>query len=399
MDRIYNNLLKEHFSENRQMALVSGPRQVGKTTSAKMIEENFHYFNWDNKNNREEILKGPENLVIHFNLNSLSKKNNLIVFDELHKYSKWKQFLKGFFDKYENNFKILVTGSAKLNLYKKIGDSLMGRYFNYRLHPLSVAEISHHQMIGSEIRNPSLVNKDTLEHLLEFGGFPEPFLKGNKRFYNKWRRLRTEQLIFEDVRTLTNVQNIDSIEILAEIIKHQSGQLLNYSTISKNLNITVETAKRWTLILQNLYYSFIIRPYFKNIPKSLRKQPKTFLWDWSTVSNEGSKKENFIASHLFKAVHFWTDSGFGNYNLYFLRDKMKREVDFLITKDENPWFLVEVKSSSSKKISPHLNYFAEILNVKHAFQIVFDEPFVDMDCFSSKIPIKVPASTFLSQLI
>ncbi|MCK5519676.1 MAG: ATP-binding protein [Candidatus Marinimicrobia bacterium] len=381
------------------MALLSGPRQAGKTTCAKTLDNSYTYINWDNKNDREKILKGPDTIISAYNLNTIEDRNKLLIFDELHKYSKWKQFIKGFFDVYSDKYKILITGSARLNIYKKIGDSLMGRYFNYRLHPLSIAEIQNTNLRESEIKLPSKVTRDTLKHFLEFGGFPEPFLKGNKRFYNKWRSLRTEQLIYEDLREFSNIKEIASIEILAEIMRHQAGQLVNYSSISKDLNNSVDTVKRWFTLLERLYYSFTIRPYFSNIPKSLRKQPKVYLWDWSYVADEGAKRENMIASHLLKAVHFWTDNGLGSYNLYFLRDKVKREVDFLVTKNEKPWILVEVKSSERKSLSPHLNYFNNLLNPPFAFQIDFSSDYIDRDCFSESGPIKVPAATFLSQLV
>ena len=381
------------------MAFVSGPRQVGKTTSARMIDENALYINWDNQADRLNITKGPDNLVTEYNLDALGKKDSLVILDEIHKYGKWKQFLKGFFDSYGIDFKILVTGSARLNIYKKSGDSLMGRYFNYRLHPLSVAETIHSNVIEKQIRKPRNFSGRTMQDLLEYGGFPEPFLKADKRFYNRWRKLRTEQFFYEDVRDLTNVQEISLIEILAEILRHQAGQLTNYSSLAKDLNISVDTVKRWLVILENLYYCYSIRPYFVDIPKSLRKQPKYFLWDWSLIPDKGARHENFVASHLLKAVHYWSDAGFGDYGLFYLRDKMKREVDFLITRDNTPWILVEVKSSLLKKISPHLEYFSNILNTDHTFQVELHADYVDKDCFSVKKPVKVPAKTFLSQLV
>lgn len=399
MQRIYNDLIREHLIQNRQMAFVSGPRQAGKTTSAKMIDEKAMYINWDNQSDRINILKGPDHMVQTYNLDSLDKRNRLLILDEIHKYGKWKQFLKGFFDVYSTDFKFLVTGSARLNIYKKSGDSLMGRYFNYRLHPLSVAETIHSRMIDTEIRKPQNFPDQIMKDLLEYGGFPEPFLKADKRFYNRWRRLRTEQFFYEDVRDLTNVQEIALIETLAEILKHQTGQLASYSSMAKNLNISVDTVKRWLVILENLYFCYSIRPYFKNVPKSLRKQPKYFLWDWSLIQDRGARHENIIASHLLKAIHYWSDAGFGDYGLYYLRDKLKREVDFLITKDHVPWILAEVKSSSLKRISPHLEYFSRILKTDHAFQIELNGEYVDEDCFSVKRPVKVPAKTFLSQLV
>ena len=292
-----------------------------------------------------------------------------------------------------------MTGSARLNVYKKGGDSLMGRYFLYRIHPLSVAELQSDKIYEKEIKPPKPVEKDKIEQLLKFGGFPEPFLKGNVRFHNKWNRLRLEQFFYEDLRDLSKVQEIKQIEIFAELLRIQTGQLLNYSTISKDINVSIDTVRRWHTILDYMHYSFTIRPWFRNVPKSLRKQPKVYLWDWSVINDIGAKHENFIASHLQKAVHFWTDMGLGNYKLFFLRDKLKREVDFLVTKNDEPWFIVEVKTSANKTISENLIYYRNTLGVEHSFQIVFNSNYVEKDCFSIKKTIKIPVSTFLSQLI
>lgn len=195
------------------------------------------------------------------------------------------------------------------------------------------------------------------------------------------------------------IQEISRIQILAELIKHQAGQLTNYSTLANNVNVSVDTIRRWLDTLDFIYYSFPIRPWFTNVPKSLRKQPKIYLWDWSLVSDIGARNENFIASHLLKAIHFWTDSGLGDYGLYYLRDKNKRGVDFLVTKNNQPWFLVEVKTSSSNRVSPHLSYYGRLLKIKHCFQISMTASYVEQDCFQAENPVIVPASTFLSQLI
>ncbi len=400
MERIYMSTVNDHFKQYRQMVFLSGPRQVGKTFISKSLDsEQMIYTNWDNQNDRLNITGGPELFAESYDLNSLESLKKLVVIDEIHKYRKWKQFLKGFFDSYGENLRILVTGSAKLNIYKKTGDSLMGRYFNYRLHPLSVGEILSNTPPEKEIRDPSKISDQTFSDLLEYGGFPEPFLKADKRFYNKWNRLRNEQFFQDDLREITNINEISLIETFAEIIKYQSGQLLNYSSIAKDINISADTVKRWLNILENMYYCFRVKPYFKNIPKSIRKQPKVFLWDWSLVSDPGQRAENMVASHLLKAVHFWTDTGLGSYDLYYLRDKMKREVDFLVMRDKKPWFLVEAKSSPSKNLSPGLCYFANLLDVEHAFQVDINGEFVERDCFSVGKPIKVPAKTLFSQLM
>ncbi|RLC02436.1 MAG: hypothetical protein DRH34_07405 [Deltaproteobacteria bacterium] len=380
------------------MAFLCGPRQVGKTTAARK-EVPVVYINWDDQTDRQIILKGPNGVYHHYKLADFNKSNIQLVFDEIHKYPRWKQFLKGFFDKYQGDFKVLVTGSARLNVFKRGGDSLMGRYFLYRMHPLSVGEMVRTTFGQSEIRQPAKVEKDLIPQLLKFGGFPEPFLKGDQRFYNRWKRMRTEQFFYEDVRDSTNINAIAQLEILSEILKERAGQLVNYSTLSNEIQVTVNTVKKWIETLESLYFCFRVRPWSNNIPKGLRKQPKIYLWDWSYISDQGARLENFIASHLLKAAHFWTDVGFGDYGVYFLRDKMKREVDFLMIRNHKPWFIVEVKSSANKRISPALEYFKNILGIDHAFQVDFGTDFIQRDCFQEKRSIRVPAATLLSQLV
>ncbi|HGY11218.1 MAG TPA: ATP-binding protein [Desulfobacterales bacterium] len=380
------------------MAFLCGPRQVGKTTAARK-EVPGVYINWDDQTDRQIILKGPNRVYHHYKLADFNKSNIQLVFDEIHKYPRWKQFLKGFFDKYQGDFKVLVTGSARLNVFKRGGDSLMGRYFLYRMHPLSVGEMVRITFSQDEIQQPTKVEKDLIPQLLKFGGFPEPFLKGDQRFYNRWKRMRTEQFFYEDVRDSTNINAIAQLEILSEILKERAGQLVNYSTLSNEIQVTVNTVKKWIETLESLYFCFRVRPWSNNIPKGLRKQPKIYLWDWSYISDQGAKLENFIASHLLKAAHFWTDVGFGDYGVYFLRDKMKREVDFLMIRNHKPWFIVEVKSSANKRISPALEYFKNILGIDHAFQVDFGTDFIQRDCFQEKRSIRVPAATLLSQLV
>jgi len=399
MKRIYNHMLIEHCKENRQMAFITGPRQVGKTTTSRSLFNDHAYLNWDNQSNRQYILKGPDNVAAGLTLDQLQNKKVKIIFDELHKYSKWKSFLKGFFDTYEENSTIIVTGSARMNVFKRAGDSLMGRYFLYRMHPLSVRELINCKLVSSITQKPENLDTISFDNLMEYGGFPEASLKSDKRFYNKWKKLRTEQFFYDDLRDITQIQEIAQIEVLSQILKETSGQLINYSNLANHVNVAVDTIIRWISTLESMYYCFSIRPWFENVPKSLRKQPKIYLWDWSDIKLLGHKKENFIASHLLKAIHFWNDSGLGNFGLFFLRDKMKREVDFLITQDDFPWMLVEVKSSNKRSLSKSLKYFKEKLNVPHAFQVVFDMDYVDVDCFEIKRPVIVPAMTFLSQLV
>lgn len=400
--RIYTSLIKEHFKNHKQMIFLSGPRQAGKTTVSLMTKEftsQFSYLNWDNLDHRKIVLEGVKSVAGFAGLDKLTLEEPIIVFDEIHKYGKWKTFLKGFFDTYKEKVKIIVTGSSQLDIYKKGGDSLMGRYFPYRLHQLSIAELQRVELTDKEINEPFQSKSNDFEKLLKNGGFPEPFIKNNPRFLNRWKTLRQEQLIREDIRDLSRIQELGQIEILAEILKHQSGQLTNYSSIAKKVNVSSDTIRRWIKTLQSFFYCFSVQPWSKNIPRSLIKEPKIYLWDWINVEEEGSRVENLVASHLLKAVHFWTDCGFGQYDLWFIRDKEKREVDFLVSQDKKPWFLVEVKLSSKGGISKNLVYFQDKIKAKHAFQVVFDMDYIPRNCFKYTDPIIVPAQTFLTQLV
>lgn len=402
MKRIYTSVVTEHFKLNQQMLFLSGPRQAGKTTvslTAEELTDQFSYLNWDNLDHRTIIVKGVAHVADYVGLDKISARKPVVVFDEIHKYGKWKTFLKGFFDTYKERINVIVTGSSRLDLYKKGGDSLMGRYFLYRLHPLSVGEIARVNLSKKEISPPVSIKEADLNKLFKNGGYPEPFLKNNTRFLNQWKTLRQRQLIEEDIRDLSRIQELGQIELLAEMLKHQSGQSTNYSTLAAKISVSVDTIRRWLKTLQSFYYCFTIQPWSKNIPRSLLKEPKTFLWDWVSVEDPGSRFENFVALHLLKAAHFWTDRGLGTYELWFIRDKEKREVDFLVTKNRKPWFLVEAKVSRNQSLNKNLYYFQKKINAGHAFQVTQDMDYIDKDCFSYKEPVIVPCKTFLSQLV
>lgn len=403
MKRIYEVLIEEHLEHHRQMVFLTGPRQVGKTTTSLEASSEssplHYYFNWDNEDHRALIIEGPEAVAKVAKLDEIRENQPILVFDEIHKYRNWKRFLKGFFDTYEKRCRILVTGSARLNVYKRGGDSLMGRYFLYRLHPLSVREIVDPSLLQKEIHPPQKISEVDYDALITYGGFPEPFLKRNRTFFNHWKRLRFEQLFREDLRDLSRVQEIGQIQLLAEILQEEASHALNYAALAAKVKVSAPTLQRWIELLKNLYFCFSIQPWSKNLTRALIKEPKIYLWNWAFVEDEGARLENMIASHLYKAVQFWTDSGLGEYGLYYLRDKDKREVDFLVTKDRKPWFLIEAKASGHNGISRWLYYFQDKLKVPHAFQVAFDLPYADVDCFKYHQPIIVPAKTFLSQLV
>lgn len=402
MKRKYEELVIRHLAELRQMVFLMGPRQVGKTTLARQSSKNWDqnfYFNWDNPSERLLFIEGPNAIAAQANLDELSEATPILIFDEIHKYGKWKTFLKGFFDKYEKKTKVIVTGSAHLNVYKKGGDSLMGRYFYYRIHPISVGEIASVDVLDSELNQmPKSIPQEDWEALLEFGGFPEPFVQRSKSFSKRLQKMRMDQLFQEDIRDGTRIQEISQMELLAQLLQRQAAQALDYLSLAKKIRVSSDTVRRWIEVLKLFYFCFSIQPWSKNISRSLLKEPKLYLWDWSLVEDEGQRNENFVASHLLKAVHFWTDLGLGDYQLHYIRTKEQQEVDFVVTKDGKPWFLVEVKTKKTA-ISKQLYRFQKETGAQHAFQVTIDLPFIERNCFEETEPVIVPAKTFLSQLV
>lgn len=397
--RIYDTLLIDHLANHRQMALVSGPRQVGKTTTCRNHADT--YANWDNVDDREQILAGPASLVEQLKLNRLAKTTPVTLFDELHKYPRWKQFLKGFFDTYADQVRIIVTGSSRMDIYRRGGDSLMGRYFLYRMHPFSVAETLNTDLPDSKriVRPPKKVKETDFDALWRHGGYPEPFLKRDARFSRRWQSLRFEQLIREDIRDLTRIQQIDQLETLVRLLANRSAHQLVYGNLAKDVRVSVDTVRRWIEILRNMHLGFLIRPWFKNVSRSLRKEPKWFLRDWASINDAGDRAETLVGCHLLKAVDGWSDMGLGRFELGYLRDKQKREVDFLVVRDGSPWFLVEVKHRE-RELAKSLKHYQDQLGAPFAFQVVIEAEYVDADCFAkARGPIVVPARTFLSQLL
>lgn len=395
--RIYDVIVEQSLNDFRQMVFLSGPRQVGKTTVAFAHAD--YYLNWDEDDAKALVLAGQQRVADYCGFDLAKAKVPVVAFDEIHKYKRWKQFLKGFFDKYEKKCKVIATGSAKLDVYKKGGDSMMGRYFPYRVHPLSVAELITTELPPEGIvRYPHELDSSEWDALCDFGGFPEPFLKRTKTFSSRWNRLRREQLLRQDVRDLTRISEIDQLAALAEILLHRSGEQLIYKSLGSEVKIDEKTAKNWVATLKHLFYGFEIRPWFKNVENSIRKTPKWFLRDWALIADPGKRFETMLACHLLKAVEAWTDLGLGEFELCYVRDKQKREVDFLVVKDHEPWFLVEAKSGE-EKLSESLVYHSRQLGVKKAFQVVQKLPYQAVNCFDYDEPIVVPALTFLSQLV
>lgn len=366
--RYLESYLLEDLS--RKMVFVSGPRQAGKTTLSRFIgKEHFlnpDYMNWDYAPDRERIVR------IEFKSDS-----DILLFDEIHKYGEWKNYLKGLYDTRKEDFKIMVTGSARLSMYRRGGDSMLGRYHNYRLHPFSMAE-----MIGfvadahpfHEIVIQGNDHQNFYNSLLKLGGFPEPLLSGSERTLRRWNMQRKERLIKEDIRDLEAVRDMSKLVLLADMLPGKIGSLLSTNSIREDLSVAFKTAAHWLNILESFYYHFRIYPYTVTNVRSLKKEPKLYLWDWTEIREKGPKLENLVACHLLKFCHFLEDSQGYRMSLHFLRDLDGREVDFLVCCEGKPWFAVEVKSGKKKS---RLRYFLDRIEIPFAY-VLTEKPGTDL---------------------
>lgn len=346
------------------MVFLAGPRQVGKTHLAKsLLLKDDLYLNWDSSADRRRILSAQWPL-----------SPALIVLDELHKYRFWKRFIKGEFDTKGDRYHFLVTGSARLDIYRRGGDSLQGRYHHVRLHPFSFGELNGlliKQVPFQALRFAPSWDPSCLKDLIAFGGFPEPLIGGDPDALRLWQKERVDRVIREDIRDLERVPDTSMIQVLADILPNRVAAPLSVNSLREDLEVSHKAVSHWLDILERLYVIFRIRPFHHSRLRTLRKEPKVYLWDYSLVEEAGAKLENLIASHLLKLCHYMEDTQGYRIELCYMRDVEKREVDFVVLVNRKPWFAVEVKKSDSEPWRP-LRYFGERFKIPFRYQVVFE---------------------------
>lgn len=334
-----------------RMVFVGGPRQVGKTTFALSLlppgndESSPAYLNWDFLADRESILAGR-----------IPAGQRLIVFDEIHKYARWRNLVKGLYDKNRSAVSFLVTGSARLDYYRKGGDSLQGRYHYYRLHPFTAMECS------------STPDQAIIEQLLTFGGFPEPLFRAQERFHRRWMREQIARVVHEDIRDLERVREVSLLDLLLQHLPACVGSPLSVNSLSTLLQVAHGSMEHWLSIFERLYVCYRIAPFGSKGIRAVRKEKKLYFWDWSRVENLGARFENMVAGHLLKYCHFLEDTEGYTMELRFIRDTDKREVDFVVLRDGQPQFAVECKSGEGHA-SPACRYFRERTDIPQFYQV------------------------------
>jgi hypothetical protein len=307
----------------RKMVFLAGPRQVGKTTLARSLPgAEAGYLNWDIASDRTRLLAGE------------LPPARLWVFDEIHKYRRWRNFLKGIYDGRRSGQRILVTGSGRLDLYRFGGDSLQGRYHLLRLHPLSVAELE-------------LSSVAQLQELMNLGGFPEPYFGGSEKEARRWSREYRSRLVREDVTSLERVQDLGQLELMMLRLPALVGSPLSLNSLREDLQISHKTVGNWLAVLERLYAVFLLSPFGAPRIRAVKKEQKHYQMDWSLVDDEGPRFENFTACHLLKWVHHQQDTEGRELELRYFRDTDGREVDFVVTEKLKPILLVECKHADA----------------------------------------------------
>ncbi len=367
----------------RQMRFIAGPRQSGKTTLAMRCLKTFHcsdlYYNWDNRKVLDDYLEDNHFFAKDIYKNRSRKQIKWLCLDEIHKFPKWKNTLKDFYDHYWEEISFIITGSAKLDMMRKSGDSLAGRFFSFHLNPLSLSEVigkscqfppaAAQQWIEQKLDNPAHSEK-ALEQLLQFSGFPEPFTSANNRFHNNWERNYIDGIIREDLRDLTRIIELENIAFMMKLLPERIGSPLSINSLAQDMKCSFGAVKGYLQAMELTYLIFQISTYSRKIARSLTKEKKLYYYDWTKIPNPAKKFENYVAVELKILTDLWTDSGIGNHQLKYLRTRDAKETDFLILRDEQPWLLIEVKMKNRTLEYHHKKHRDELDSKIPILQIV-----------------------------
>jgi len=366
INREYYENIWADFNSEKKLILIAGPRQAGKTTLVKSIASKVgssYYFNYDIPKNKAILAQNPT----FFEETDRNKEENpIVIFDEIHKYKEWKNYLKGIYDGYSDSFSFIAAGSGRLELFQHGGESIAGRYRLFHLFPFTIGELFSKEPIQKSaadlIEIPETRSRELWESLFNYSGFPEPFVKSSAISYRRWSNVYHKQIIREDIRDTFSVKNIDAMETLYALLPTKAGSLLSASNLSGLIKVSHKTVSEWIKVFEKFFLIFIVRPYSKLISRSILKQPKIYFYDYCLLDDVAIKFENIVAVELKRAVTIWTDFGFGNFELFFIRNKDQKEVDFIITENNKPYILIETKFTDTT-ISKTLKEFQNLYDI------------------------------------
>lgn len=366
---LYLQIWRELANEKSMIFLV-GPRQAGKTTLGEIISQSFTnslYFNWDIPQDRGRLIGNPT-FFEEVKRRDLSRP--LIILDEIHKYRDWKNYLKGVYDQFHGDYQFLISGSGRLDIYQRGGDSLAGRYYMFHLWPFTIAELANRsRTVEDFLGNPLDIRMENSAKLSEkwarlsaMSGFPEPYLANRATTYRRWSAAYSRQLIREDIRELTAIKSIGDLETLFHLLPARIGSPLSVASLAADLKVSYNTVQSWISVFERFFLIFSITPWTRKIARAIQKERKIYLLDVPKIEDPGARFENMVALELWRAVSNWNDMGYGDFSLHFLKNKEKQEVDFLIADGRRPLVLIETKLSEQNP-SPALRKFQGVFNV------------------------------------
>ncbi|HIJ40909.1 MAG TPA: ATP-binding protein [Deltaproteobacteria bacterium] len=394
----------EDLSADKSMIFLVGPRQAGKTTLAHIISESFPnhlYFNWDIADHRTAFLQNP---TFFDAMERLDASTPLIVMDEVHKYKDWKNYLKGIYDQFHDQYRFLVSGSGRLDLYQKGGDSLAGRYFLFHLWPLTISELGNrNREISDFLKDPLEIEmsdaselKEIWSGLSEFSGFPEPYMAGRKTTYRRWTNIYSQQLIREDIRDLTGIKSVVDLETLYFLLPSKVGSPVSIPSLASDLKVSYNSVRSWLSVFERFFLIFSIGPWTRRIARAIQKERKLYLWDVPRIKEPAARFENMVALELYRAVTGWNDMGYGTFSLHFIKNKEQQEVDFVIANEGEPIVLIETKLADTAPSSA-LRKFQGILK-KPAIQLVEEAKGYRLVPNGDQYVLVAPAYQWLSKL-
>jgi len=371
----YQKIWRE-LARDKAMVFLAGPRQSGKTTLAKIISQTFTnslYFNWDILRDRTRLMENP---TFFEAVERKDASRPLVILDEIHKYKNWKNYLKGVYDQFHEEYQFLVSGSGRLDIYQKGGDSLAGRYFLFHLWPFTLGELGRcngkiDDFLAAPLRivtERSSELKEIWDGLAELSGFPEPYLSGRATTWRRWSNGYAQQLIREDIRDITDVKSVNTMETLYHLLPSRVGSTLSLPSLARDLQVSYNSVHNWLAVFERFYLVFAISPWTARVARAIQKERKFYLFDAPRIADPAARFENMVALELWRAVTAWNDMGYGNFTLHFIKNKEQQEVDFLIARENEPFLLIEAKSSDLQP-STALKKFQQALDVP-AVQLV-----------------------------
>lgn len=386
-----------NFITSKEIIVLHGARQVGKSTILKILIEdyiktNYFYMDLENREFLELCEKGAETTFNYLIQKGLDRKKKMyLLIDEIQYLSDPSNFLKLFHDHF-SEVKLIVSGSSSFDIKKKFKNSLVGRTINFEIYPLNFSEflLFKEKEYKLSEENIELINKELIpfyEEYIRFGGYPQIVLESSEEKKKEYLNQIISTYIKKDIRDLAEIRDIDSFNKLVEVLASQSGNLLDLNELSRTLSISRKTLSEYIFLLESTYILKLIRPFYKNTRSELVKTPKIFFIDTGLMhilslrefpkNIQGNSFETSLFSELLKIqkkVNFW-------------RTTNKQEIDFII-QNKQELFAIEAKLNFQSSLTSALSFFKEKYSSKNFLTSIYGEK-EDSEALINKYPWEI----------